>query len=67
MFREIKLGGHSCHMIMGSGVCYLSADKYHLPFLLYNYIQIFNTILSLNLKPLHCAHVKVLTLFNTFT
>ena len=52
------MGGHCCHETMVIGVCHLSAEKYHLPLLFYSYIQIFNTILSFNLKPLHREHVK---------
>ena len=43
---------------MVSGVCYLSAEKHHLPLLLCRFIHIFNTIFSFKLKPLYCAHVR---------
>ena len=44
---------------MGSGVCYLSAQEHYLPLLLYGYIQVFNTMLLFNLKPLYYEDVNI--------
>ena len=41
-----------------SGVCYLSAEKHHTPLLFYSFWIVLNIILSFNLKPFLCEHVK---------
>ena len=52
-------------MPMGSGVYYVSTEKYHLPLL---FIVTFKSLgQSSHLKPLHCEDMKGADVVNTFT
>ena len=65
--RDRKLGSHCFHTKMVSGVCYLSSEKHHTPLLFYSLWIVLNIILSFNLKPFLCEHVKSVNLFSTST